>query len=478
MATFSFESNYPKGIISVWIEENETGNILVKTDGLNDGSFTATKDAVIINAIVDPDYVLNSIDVSNRTGNYTVNQPVQKYGAEPNRYRAIGALGIYDRSARFNLTKLTPEVEPEEKGIVKINGDNIISTATNTDTQQVIELINNVDNELLKGTYDIKMSVVSGYEITNAYYYNSRLGNQVPLTISDDKQNVVKSTKVLNNTKSEYYIETAKKEIPPEEPENPPTDKSSRLNNVYSINHEILNQFTTERFTKIVTGGENFEVIDLSDYIINLIELPLSIPKDIIGKSEKIKLGDYNINTISPTVKVDEVIIDIGTINVKPVYNNSLDYVNTTIILHLPFMNSVELDPNYIIDCDVNLKYVIDLYTSNTTLIINSSKTGNIIFNDNLNIGRQIPFLTAKQKQIGNISEKNGVNNNLDCAYMEVIRNAPHDVNRFDLLVNDTGLLKDVKGSIIVDDIELISNTTLDEKENIKTILRNGVVVK
>jgi len=251
----------------------------------------------------------------------------------------------------------------------------------------------------------------------------------------------------------------------------PPKDVSG-FNYLYLVDRDKLKSLSKERF--ITNGG------DLGTYIINLLELPFVVNEEIKGTENPIVLGNTVADTKAVEILVDEIQIDLGDIIVPNKYNNSYDFINTETKLHLPFVNTIDLDINYVIGHTINIQYIIDLYYGDMTINIKSSKTNNIIHSENAKIGRDIPFIRKiNGDSINSLSTKNGINNGIFSPFIEVIRNVPYQQNNeFKNEVTTHETLQNVKGYVTVSNMVLNSKATQNEKNSIINLLGNGVYIK
>jgi hypothetical protein len=251
----------------------------------------------------------------------------------------------------------------------------------------------------------------------------------------------------------------------------PPKDVSG-FNYLYLVDRDKLKSLASERF---VTDG-----VDLGTYIINLLELPFVVNEEIKGTENPIVLGNTVANTKAVEIRVDEIQIDLGDIIVPNKYNNSYDFINTETKLHLPFVNTIDLDINYVIGHTINIQYIIDLYYGDMTINIRSSKTNNIIHSESAKIGRNIPFIRKiNGDSINSLSTKNGVNNGIFTPFIEVIRNVPYQQNNeFKNEVITHEPLQNIKGYVTVSNMVLNSKATQNEKDSIINLLGKGVYIK
>lgn len=260
--------------------------------------------------------------------------------------------------------------------------------------------------------------------------------------------------------------------------ETSPIDVSG-FNYLYKVDKDILKQIGDLRFS-IRVGDE--VIGDLGDYIINILEIPFPLSDDLIGVKNKIRMGRERIDVEAHRVLVDEWTLDLGTIEVAGKYNNSFDLLNTEVQLHLPFVDTITLEPEYVIYQTLKIEYVIDLYTGEGTVNVRTSKLNdNICNSQTFKIGRDIPFVTKSGDVQGSLRPtNNGISNNIYRPFVEVIRNIPYNTNSpyNDNITEYVERIGDKKGFVIVNEIDLKTSASLQEKNNIMSLLRNGVVIK
>lgn len=196
-----------------------------------------------------------------------------------------------------------------------------------------------------------------------------------------------------------------------------------------------------------------------------------------MGDKSTIILGNYDSNVESTLLNNYSCEIDLGTITVEEKYNNVYDYLNTTCTLRLPFFNPIIIDTDNVIGKTITIKLVIDFYSGNVTVNIYSTFTNSIIESQTTNIVTQIPFIQKQNNSIVN-QLSNVYKNLIDTAQIEVFRNVPYYTNSiFGKNTIDYDLISNVTGYCEISDIDLTTTATNEEKEQIKTLLKQGVFI-
>ena len=240
---------------------------------------------------------------------------------------------------------------------------------------------------------------------------------------------------------------------------------------LYKTNDNELSALAKARF-KDVSGN----TVDYGQYISALYRIPVDL-SNITGDTSNIMLGQYDSMVASTLLNQYLLDIDGGTITIPEKFNNAYDYLTTECILHLPFLDEINLPPHYVVNQTINIKYKLDLYSGTLTASIYSSYLNSIVANTSGIIVTNIPFI---QKQTDNVvnSLTSVFTNLIPTAFMEVTRNIPYDnVNiygkecvDFDMIGNKTGYLK-------CDNVALVSKATKNEKDEIMSLLKDGIIL-
>ena len=240
---------------------------------------------------------------------------------------------------------------------------------------------------------------------------------------------------------------------------------------LYKTNDNELSALAKARF-KDVSGN----TVDYGQYISALYRIPVDL-SNITGDTSNIMLGQYDSMVASTLLNQYLVDIDGGAITIPEKFNNAYDYLTTECILHLPFLDEINLPVHYVVNQTINIKYKLDLYSGTLTASIYSSYLNSIVANSTGVIVTNIPFI---QKQIDNVvnSLTNVFTNQIPTAFMEVSRNIPYDnINvfgkecvDFDMIGNKTGYLK-------CDNVALVTKATKNEKDEIMSLLKDGIIL-
>lgn len=253
-----------------------------------------------------------------------------------------------------------------------------------------------------------------------------------------------------------------------------PTKVTSGFSNLYLTNNLELAKLSTERIYTPSNGNNAQSVYKLFDYgsfISNLISIPFDIPTEMLEDS-KLILGDKTTDISSKSLLNNILDINIGSIKIDPVYNNSLDYINTKAFIYLPFLNRIPIDVSYIMDHTISIHYIIDLYTGQATINVND-ETDNI-YTAIAQLGSDLPFIQLSNDK-SSLSQKMTILNKIDQAYIMLLRNRPIENFHYPTLETDT--LNHYNGYVKVSNITIDDDIDSDEKQQILSLLQNGVVI-
>lgn len=252
----------------------------------------------------------------------------------------------------------------------------------------------------------------------------------------------------------------------------PPTDPVglTDLVTVFKLGYSDLNNLTT------ITWIE--EGFSLADFIYKIYELPISIPSDVLSDSITIKIGSFNTLVDAPFITDSKIVIDLGVISVPSVYGNAYDYINTTCLLYIPYLDApLEIDPDYVIDQDIQISYTIDLYNGGSFANISTSVTDKIIQRVEIPLTREIPF-PEEQQQLKINTIGNYRFNDLTRCFIEVIRNTPYDnIGVYGNTMSEYGTIGDYDNYIEVDKIKLETTATNNERQEIEQLLKQGIYI-
>lgn len=325
---------------------------------------------------------------------------------------------------------------------------------------------NYTNGEIIDNTKNVVITATSGYEFKNTYHYEDN-GYSYDLTKSLDKTTLTidttKITGLSDITLNDNYVATL------------PVETIGGFCNLYKVTENELSQLSKVRFQKDSTSDT---VVDYGSSITQLYILPLNLPSDIIGDKSHIILGSFDSQVESTLLNNYTVDYDMGSIEVPAKYNNAYDFINTTCTLRVPFFNAVALDPENVVGHTISIKFTLDLYSGNVTMNVISDFTGGIIYSATANIVTQIPFIQKQNNSVVN-QLSNVFKYVISTPVIEVVRNIPYqaDNSTFGRETVQVAKLNTVHGYCEIDNVNLVTLATNDEKDEIIDLLKEGVFI-
>ena len=252
---------------------------------------------------------------------------------------------------------------------------------------------------------------------------------------------------------------------------------SDLFNYLYAVNTDILTSLNSERFAQTV---DEMILDSFTNYIINVIELPFKLDDTFLEDSSKMVMGRYRSETSAKRINTDIVRLDVGKITVPTIHNNSLDYLNTSSYIYLPYAERIELDLHYCIGETISIEYIISLYDGLVTCNLSSTKIDGVFYSKQFKVGRTIPFVIKESGVQGDLmSQTEGLNNGIITPIIEIVRNDKFESGSpYIQDVIDYVTLGDCTGFVKVERVDLICSATSSERNSIISILESGVIIK
>ena len=337
-------------------------------------------------------------------------------------------------------------------------------------TGQLINCTCNYKNgeEITTEKGDIVLIANNGYYFAEIFEFDNGSITQQTEIINNGKKQLVYSPDSFDSD-LEIYLNDTYKAIQ----KTPPTPTSpAKWSNIYKVDNTIMSELSKVRFYQ----GTN--LIDYGNYIFNYYISPIKINDEMLSHDEtSILLGKLDSNVKAHYLASYLLKVDLGEIVIPYKYNNVYDFLDTNCILHLPFFEPIEISAEYVIGYSLFITYTLDLYSGLCTANIKSSFTNSIIKSVHTTIIQQLPFIQYSNNNIQSKINTTYVNA-FSKAFIEVIRKKPYYTkSTFGKETIEVTTLTNKKGFIKVNDINLNSYATTDEKNKIKNLLSSGVVI-
>lgn len=212
-----------------------------------------------------------------------------------------------------------------------------------------------------------------------------------------------------------------------------------------------------------------------SGFLINLMVLPFTIPTEVLGDAQSIKIGNTGTGVQAPVIVDDSIDVNLGNIVVGGLSGSVLDYAAAQYELVLPFFGKVlELDPSQVVGKTINARYVLDAYTGDATVNVFNDASGVPIASTVDRVARAIPF-----KMFSEVENKLGdavqTNNDILQAFIRVTRKEVVTGGVYDNLVQVNGVIGSSPGYMEVQNVELRG---VPDSDRVKSLLQSGVVIK
>lgn len=239
---------------------------------------------------------------------------------------------------------------------------------------------------------------------------------------------------------------------------------------LYKADDNILSEIPNT----ILYYSENREtqIVDIPKYILNFFKLPLNLKS--IGK-KYISFNGVISGLYCDYIDSNILEYDFGDILVKGFYNNSIDF-DSEVNLFLPYLETITLETNKVMDKTINLKYRIDVLTGDFIAII---KANNIVIKSITgNMSQKIPYMNI------NKNSDLTVNNKLDTTYLlndkkpVITIYSETMIDNVNNSCNEYKKLNELTGYNAIDNIKLDSSSVInnDDLNSLIDVLKAGVI--
>lgn len=466
-------SSLTTNIGSVYIASNKTFALV---------SGTATENIIITGVATEPkenytvtENLTNITSVDTNPKEFTEGEKFTLQYTSYNGYKFksltsnIGSVSISDDKLSATITGVATEnitVTGVAYLVTYVHITGTISNAT----------CNYTNGEEVDTTKQFQIIANTGYEFLSSYKYKIGDGSTNYLAKTNNNTTLYKT---LNLDEGDYTFND----------DYTPTKQVQRISgfcNLYSVTNDELLQLSKKRIQSQSDGS----LIDYGQFITNLYILPFSIPKNYLGDSAYIILGNYDSQIASTLISNYVIPLNYGSRKVGGKYSNVYDYLNTNATLYLPYLPPVSLEVEKVINYYVQLHMFLDVYSGTLSYVVYSECDNYTlpIASGSGNISTQIPFIQKQNNTI--VNQLSNINTfTITTPYVEISRNKPY----YDNNINNTWGKGVVKGGIISDIITQkyggylkfnevqffttstkITNTEYDE---IITLLTTGIFV-
>lgn len=248
---------------------------------------------------------------------------------------------------------------------------------------------------------------------------------------------------------------------------------------VYNPTYAQLEQVAKARYNTPSSGTQQGTTIDLSKYIIKVYKTYVDFevdknPSDVI-------LGSIDSNVLSDVI-LKHPVIDCGTVTLTEEQENVLDYSPfAKLEIYLPFIGTKELDIDVIRGKEIQLIYKVNVMSGKCLAVLQYNDIPLYQFDGT--IGEDIPFATNTESvDFGSIraGSDNPLSMGTNYAYYILTTNKGYapDKDIDGLAQYESGVIGDYTGYVRINNVELETSATDDEKKKIENLLKVGVIIE
>ena len=242
---------------------------------------------------------------------------------------------------------------------------------------------------------------------------------------------------------------------------------------LYNMTNSELDDLSNKLISYIKAGPE-ITTYDYTRFINQVYRLPFSLPSFMLTDTTKVECGLVNLSISTHELTKETYDINVGTIDCLGLNKNSLDYNSLECNLILPYVPSIKLSINDLIDNKLKITYRINLLNGMCTIVVDND-TGNI-YTSNISVATNLQiFGSYEDKDIGNLNSV--LNNKVRQAYLVISSNKPID-NLVCYPCNDHGTLKNYHGLTKTTNTSINIGGTINEVNDIISQLEKGVIIK
>ncbi len=280
----------------------------------------------------------------------------------------------------------------------------------------------------------------------------------------------------LNLASRNYVVAMNSDSTDPDDDIPPVPVDTQPINNNYLVSRSQLKVFenAVNGVQLNESGFENVYWVKITDYISSIRLLPFKIDEANFDGLSEIKIRKESLSSGTKLLG-DQITVNLGTIVIPKVHDNTLDYQGVSCELFIPFVaGGIPLDPETVVGYDLQISMVVNISNGSTTVNVNNTQLQRLISSSLVNIGTDYPFfsqMVVKQIELTPTQAVNGINK----AYIKITR---PDYNNTRPLARKVGTIGNQKGYIEFDEVQINNISLADEKDMLETALKDGVYIK
>ena len=249
---------------------------------------------------------------------------------------------------------------------------------------------------------------------------------------------------------------------------------------VYNPTYAQLEKVAKARYNTPSSGTtQQGTTIDLSKYIIKVYKTYVDFEVD--KNQSDVILGSVDSNVLSDVI-LKHPVIDCGTVTLTEEQENVLDYSPfAKLEIYLPFIGTKELDIDVIRGKEIQLIYKVNVMSGKCLAVLQYNDIPLYQFDGT--IGEDIPFATNTDSvDFGSIraGSDNPLSMGTNYAYYILTTNKGYapDKDIDGLAQYESGVIGDYRGYVRINNVELETSATDDEKKKIENLLKVGVIIE
>ena len=249
---------------------------------------------------------------------------------------------------------------------------------------------------------------------------------------------------------------------------------------VYNPTYAQLEKVAKARYNTPSSGTtQPSTTIDLSKYIIKVYKTYVDFEVD--KNQSDVILGSIDSNVLSDVI-LKHPVIDCGTVTLTEEQENVLDYSPfAKLEIYLPFIGTKELDIDVIRGKEIQLIYKVNVMSGKCLAVLQYNDIPLYQFDGT--IGEDIPFATNTDSvDFGSIraGSDNPLSMGTNYAYYILTTNKGYapDKDIDGLAQYESGVIGDYRGYVRINNVELETSATDDEKKKIENLLKVGVIIE
>lgn len=146
------------------------------------------------------------------------------------------------------------------------------------------------------------------------------------------------------------------------------------LYKIYKATPESITEFSQYLFSPSIVEAVIKSIVNPMDYVISLAYFPFNVPD---GRPQNLKFLWNDTGIIMERLGADANYIDVsgGTWTYYGATKTFLDY-STSVQLYIPFVGTVSLDPQIVVNSEMELRYKVDILTGDCMAYLLVNKRG------------------------------------------------------------------------------------------------------